>query len=1651
MPSVGTAYVNIRVSTKGFEASLDKLMSRLSTKMEAQGTKLGKDFERGLKKTNFDTAFSGLTAASEKATDQVANDINKITTESREAKDAVGDLSGELRGAAASSKRLNLGSIGGGGGSNGLRKAGDDAGFFSNKLNELISEAPRGVAVLNGLFTTAAFGGTALAGLVGGLSAAAQGIFAIGANAASAAPALGVLASGLTMVGQLGAAVGISMQGVGNAITAGLDSTQKAALATGTSATGMASSTAAAMKAAARAVRDAKDALVDAYRAAARAAEDAARRTQDAERALAAAQVKSTTAQKALNAARKVALEQMEDIGFAAEDAGLQEQRAALALQDAQAKLVATSELAPDDRTRVEAQLAYQEAELNMRQATDARQDADKEQREIAKKGIEGTDAMKNARSDLADAHKDEADAQRDLNDARRDEARVAVDNADRIAKARQNVADAEDQVAAAQKKSTTQQTAAIKAADKYNQLLKDLSPQQRIFVKRIIAMRGAWIEARKEIADPLFKGLNDALTILTGPNGSLGILKQGLIDTSGVLGDFAVDAANLTKDPLFKDALRGTMKSNNKALGNFGDSALNLADAFLQIADAAGPVLVDFSEWTKKVTASWKATARADNHTGKLDEKISKAAGTVKEWWGLLKQVGRTMKIFGGAANTAMEGFNDDKGYIPTLTDNLTKFNDQIDKNDLVDRFSQSLENLNAGAAAVKAVVQPFIDLGSDPNVAKAFTTISESDAFDRLGQTAGDALPDLAEIVVNIADLLANISESNSISHFLKILTKVTDALVVFTDLLAHTGILKWTGYITAGVAALKLLWKVGKIGASPFVGLSKGFKTFIANVRTARKSGKGLGKSIFGSIGKGPGAGAVTAAGGDAKEGTWEAEVLVHLKAITAAVETSAARIVVAVEAGSIGGAAGGAGGLLGAAPKASKGATAIGGIGMAAGEVGKVGKFAGVLGKMSKVAGPLSKMMKPLSLGVRALGGAFRFALGPIGMIVLTLLPVLWPLLVKLDKKFHILDKVMAAFQWTLDGLTKGFKWLWEKLKDIFGWIKKNWPYLVGALFGPFGIAIALILKHWDKVLAFIKGIPAKVTGFLSGIWDTLSSGLATVWGKVKEIWGNIVTWVKGRPDQFVRNMKALWSILASGLRTVWKTVREIWGRITTWIKGRPDQFVRNLKALWNIFKDALSTVWEAVKIKWGLIKAKIVKWPGEMATQLAGLWSKFKSLLDDAWTGVTTKWANIKEAIAKWPGQMSKSLAGMWDGFKSGFKDAYEWVAKQVNGKLIGGINKVLGFVHAPEIPASAKLPETIKLARGGPVFGPGGPTADRVPAWLSNGEHVLTAAEVRAMGGHKGVKAMRQAAVRGGTGGLFGAIKDKYSDIKGALSSGVATAVKWALGKFDDVMNRDDLISKVIVGAAHTMASSLVKFGKNEDKKAAAAASAGGEYTGPPGGWTYPLARRYGITQYPNSGHNPSWSVDIGAPAGVGVRAASVGTVSTVRSLGNSSYGNYIVISHAGGQQTLYAHLRSFAVKQGQKVKTGQTIGYSDSTGHSTGNHLHFELKPSSSTIAAMSAHGVKLAHGGVVAPSASGTMALLAEAGHHERVTPLDSEGFTPAERRMLEALESNLGRSGGGDQYHVHPAPGMNEAAIADMVMRRAAWKRRRGAGRR
>jgi Peptidase family M23/LysM domain len=107
------------------------------------------------------------------------------------------------------------------------------------------------------------------------------------------------------------------------------------------------------------------------------------------------------------------------------------------------------------------------------------------------------------------------------------------------------------------------------------------------------------------------------------------------------------------------------------------------------------------------------------------------------------------------------------------------------------------------------------------------------------------------------------------------------------------------------------------------------------------------------------------------------------------------------------------------------------------------------------------------------------------------------------------------------------------------------------------------------------------------------------------------------------------------------------------------------------------------------------------------------------------------------------------------------------------------------------------------------------------------------------------------------------------------------------------------------------------------------------------GGFTHPAPgaiRTQGI-----HGYN---AVDLAGGHGSAIRSAGAGEVIVAKSSGwNGGYGQYIVVKHSNGSQTLYAHLSSISVGVGAYVNQGQVIGAMGNTGKSTGTHLHFEVR----------------------------------------------------------------------------------------------------------
>lgn len=109
---------------------------------------------------------------------------------------------------------------------------------------------------------------------------------------------------------------------------------------------------------------------------------------------------------------------------------------------------------------------------------------------------------------------------------------------------------------------------------------------------------------------------------------------------------------------------------------------------------------------------------------------------------------------------------------------------------------------------------------------------------------------------------------------------------------------------------------------------------------------------------------------------------------------------------------------------------------------------------------------------------------------------------------------------------------------------------------------------------------------------------------------------------------------------------------------------------------------------------------------------------------------------------------------------------------------------------------------------------------------------------------------------------------------------------------------------------------------------------------------SHTITSNYGYRIHPISGTKKFHAgIDIGAAGGTNIVAGDSGTVMLASFGYNGGYGNYIIINHGNGVTTRYAHCSNLYVSTGETVTKGQVIAAVGSTGASTGNHLHFEVR----------------------------------------------------------------------------------------------------------
>ena len=202
-------------------------------------------------------------------------------------------------------------------------------------------------------------------------------------------------------------------------------------------------------------------------------------------------------------------------------------------------------------------------------------------------------------------------------------------------------------------------------------------------------------------------------------------------------------------------------------------------------------------------------------------------------------------------------------------------------------------------------------------------------------------------------------------------------------------------------------------------------------------------------------------------------------------------------------------------------------------------------------------------------------------------------------------------------------------------------------------------------------------------------------------------------------------------------------------------------------------------------------------------------------------------------------------------------------------------------------------------------------------------------------------------------------VKAEYEDVKAELEDQIDEAVT----EYEGFLAAEE-------AAAQEIAAMMAAYQRQKEEEAAARAAAiaqqaaqnGGGGGGGDGGlnagaavgtgslgWPVPcstrITSRFGNRSDPFTGetrYHSGIDIDGYGNDGAPVVASDGGTVVTASY--NDGYGNYVIIDHGNGYQTLYAHMSGLAVGAGQTVSQGQTVGYLGATGRATGTHCHFEV-----------------------------------------------------------------------------------------------------------
>jgi hypothetical protein len=154
--------------------------------------------------------------------------------------------------------------------------------------------------------------------------------------------------------------------------------------------------------------------------------------------------------------------------------------------------------------------------------------------------------------------------------------------------------------------------------------------------------------------------------------------------------------------------------------------------------------------------------------------------------------------------------------------------------------------------------------------------------------------------------------------------------------------------------------------------------------------------------------------------------------------------------------------------------------------------------------------------------------------PIGIAItaITILAGLFILLYKNSETFR--EAVQKAFEKVKEGASMALEW-----------IKTNWPLILAILTGPIGLLVLAVVKNFDEIVAFVKGIPTKLKDAAVGMWTWITGSLSSAYTAVQAKFVEIIAYIKTIPGKIGNGLSSIWSGLTDGLKTAWANAKAWW--------------------------------------------------------------------------------------------------------------------------------------------------------------------------------------------------------------------------------------------------------------------------------------------------------------------------------------------------------------------------------------------------------------------------------------------------------------------------------------------------------------------------